>query len=610
MTPNGSDSGPRANFAIGALAGWRRILSARRRRPAQQAARSIEQAIAIGARYGFTVANMFHAGDGNLHPCVLFDERVPGSTERVLDAGGEILQVCVDAGGTITGEHGIGLEKRDYMPLIFSEADLEAMGRLKTVFHAGQRFNPCKAFPTTKGCGEVHLGQAMAALGPDAFISPDAGRGDRGRLAGLLEPDRVLSGADVGRYPVDGCLPSCAAIPETVAEVSKTLRFAGERGLAVIPWGSGTLIDLGNKPSRYDIALVLTQLNEISDYSPEDLVVTVQAGATIAGLNGGLARQGQFLALDPPRADLATIGGALSAGLSGPLRQRYGGARDLVIGLTCVLAGGEIVHSGGRVVKNVAGYDLNKLFLGAIGSAGVIVEASFKLYPLPAAAGGLSAAYSTCAGAHAAALRLINSRFGPTAVEIAGPSAGDFIATALPSGTWLLAAQSRGMAAAVERQQREMAAIAREAGAMTVSESTAEEAATLFGRIRDFGRRPEDEAALILRCALLPSEIATAAERLVPLMEDAPADVLASAGGTLRLIWRALPVAAEPLIRVLRSKIESMHGTLTIERCPQTIKDAIEIWGISGPDLMLMGDLKAAYDPLGTLSPGRYVGRL
>jgi glycolate oxidase len=130
----------------------------------------LDQAIAIGARYGFQVANMFHAGDGNLHPCVLFDERVPGATDRVLDAGGEILRVCVEAGGTITGEHGVGVEKRDYMPLIFSEADLAAMARLKTVFRTGQRFNPCKAFPTHTGCGEVRQGPLMAKFGPEAFI--------------------------------------------------------------------------------------------------------------------------------------------------------------------------------------------------------------------------------------------------------------------------------------------------------------------------------------------------------------------------------------------------------------------------------------------------------
>ncbi|MGI8550878.1 MAG: FAD-linked oxidase C-terminal domain-containing protein [Dehalococcoidia bacterium] len=138
--------------------------------PRSKLPRVLDEVIAIGARYGFTVANMFHAGDGNLHPTVLFDERVPGATARVLDAGGEILRLCVAAGGSITGEHGIGLEKRDYMGLIFSESDMAAMSRLKGVFRAGQRFNPCKAFPTSKGCGEVKQGPAMRALGPDAYI--------------------------------------------------------------------------------------------------------------------------------------------------------------------------------------------------------------------------------------------------------------------------------------------------------------------------------------------------------------------------------------------------------------------------------------------------------
>jgi glycolate oxidase len=123
----------------------------------------------VGAEYGFPIANVFHAGDGNLHPCILFDERRPGETTRVLDAGEAIMRLCVDAGGSVTGEHGIGLEKRDFMPWIFNEADLEAMSRLKTAFGAGESFNPCKAFPTTKGCGEVHS-KAVQALGPDAYV--------------------------------------------------------------------------------------------------------------------------------------------------------------------------------------------------------------------------------------------------------------------------------------------------------------------------------------------------------------------------------------------------------------------------------------------------------
>jgi glycolate oxidase len=123
----------------------------------------------VSEEYGFAIANVFHAGDGNLHPCILFDERREGETTRVLDAGEAIMRLCVEAGGSVTGEHGIGLEKRDFMPWIFSEADLEAMSRLKAAFGAGERFNPCKAFPTTKGCGEVHS-KAVQALGPDAYV--------------------------------------------------------------------------------------------------------------------------------------------------------------------------------------------------------------------------------------------------------------------------------------------------------------------------------------------------------------------------------------------------------------------------------------------------------
>jgi glycolate oxidase len=123
----------------------------------------------IGEAYGFPIANVFHAGDGNLHPCILFDERRPGETSRVLDAGEAIMRVCVDAGGSVTGEHGIGLEKRDFMPWIFTDADLATMGKLKTAFGAHDYFNPCKAFPTSKGCGEVHS-KVVQTFGADAYV--------------------------------------------------------------------------------------------------------------------------------------------------------------------------------------------------------------------------------------------------------------------------------------------------------------------------------------------------------------------------------------------------------------------------------------------------------
>jgi len=130
----------------------------------------LRQVNEVGEKYGFRIANVFHAGDGNLHPNILFDERVPGETRRVLDAGTEIMRLCVEAGGTITGEHGIGLEKRDFMPWIFSEDDMEIMGRLKETFRAGSLYNPGKIFPTAKGCGELTQQQITRTLGPDAYV--------------------------------------------------------------------------------------------------------------------------------------------------------------------------------------------------------------------------------------------------------------------------------------------------------------------------------------------------------------------------------------------------------------------------------------------------------
>ena len=125
----------------------------------------------IGARYDFPVANVFHAGDGNLHPCLLFDEREAGATARVLEAGAEIMRVCVDAGGALTGEHGVGFEKQRFMPWLYSEVDLENMGRVRDVFGNEGGFNPCKVLPEGAGCGEMaQQAGALAAAGPDAYV--------------------------------------------------------------------------------------------------------------------------------------------------------------------------------------------------------------------------------------------------------------------------------------------------------------------------------------------------------------------------------------------------------------------------------------------------------
>ena len=431
-----------------------------------------------------------------------------------------------------------------------------------------------------------------------------------GALTQLLAPERVLAGGPATSYSVDGIQPSFVLRPDSISEISAILHFAAERRLAVAPFGGVTQMQLGNKPSRLDLALDLRALNAIVDFSPEDLVVTTQAGVTVEALNNVLAVRGQFLALDVPLPQAATVGGSLSAGIVGPRRLRYGTARDLVIGLTCVLAGGEVVHSGGRVVKNVAGYDLNKLYLGALGTLGVIVEATFKLHPAAAASTALTAVFPDRHGAFDAAMQLVNSNLGPTAVEICDPSlAQDWLGR--PNSSWSLALLTSGLPESVARQRREMAEIVRSAGAARIDQEESGAEPGIFRRICDLGYSAGREAALLLRCAVTPSQIAAAAAELDGALQASPPAVLASPGsGLLRLFWRELPPDPAAALAAARTAIGRLLGTVTVERCPAELKSAVEVWGIAGPDIALMHDLKAAFDPNAILNPGRYVDRI
>jgi glycolate oxidase FAD binding subunit len=435
------------------------------------------------------------------------------------------------------------------------------------------------------------------------------------QISSLIPDARVLSGDGIDAYAVDGLRPLLAVLPSSIEDVAALLRFGGERGLAVTARGGGTLMDLGNLPQRVDLVLDLSRLNAITDYQPEDLVVTAQAGITLAALNARLAEHGQTLPLDPPLPERATLGGTLSANASGPSRLRFGTARDLVIGITCVLADGEIVHSGGRVVKNVAGYDMNKLYIGAFGTLGVIVEASFKLSPLASDGGALVAAFPSVDAACEAALGVVNSPCGPTAVEVAGPpiaqrlAAGSPEANAKPSGDWLVAVFVSGLPAQVERQTREIARILEAGGSRQVAALKHAPGERSFSRLRDYGRSAEDPSAVILRCAVLPSEVPEAVRRLEAAAGDvAWGGLIASPGaGLVRTFWSTAPPDFVSLLPRLRAALATLTGTVLVERCPAGLKRGLDVWGIEGADVGLMRDMKATFDPQGILNPGRYV---
>ncbi len=268
-------------------------------------------------------------------------------------------------------------------------------------------------------------------------------------------PADVLSSSPDDAYAVDGLSPALVAMPSTQQDVASVLAAADAAGAGVLPRGGGTQTGLGMPPRRYDLALDLRRLDRVVEYEPADLTMTVEAGLRLSELQRLLGEHGQWLPLDPPLPDEATIGGVLATNASGPSRLRYGSPRDLVIGMTVALASGELVKSGGRVVKNVAGYDLSKLHIGALGTLGVIVQAAFKTAPLPprdtivAVSGDLDAL----------------SKLADAIIEARLALLGLVLSRTTSEPIWTLAARFAGGVAAVERSLVETASLAKAASA-------------------------------------------------------------------------------------------------------------------------------------------------
>src|SRR5690348_5512233 len=224
-----------------------------------------------------------------------------------------------------------------------------------------------------------------------------------------------------GDDAVAGVVPAFVASPSSTQQASALLRAAAEAGLAVVPRGAGTGLAWGAPPSRCDLVVDLRSMDQVVEHEAGDLVARVQAGATIGQLAVAFGSAGQQLALDAPEE--ATVGGVVATGTAGPRRFRYGAPRDLLIGITVVRADGVVAHAGGKVVKNVAGYDLGKLFAGSQGTLGVITEAAFRLHPLPAAVAWVTAEFGPAerAGAVTAVAAAAGSPLVPSAVELDWP---------------------------------------------------------------------------------------------------------------------------------------------------------------------------------------------
>jgi glycolate oxidase FAD binding subunit len=420
---------------------------------------------------------------------------------------------------------------------------------------------------------------------------------------------------DLSAYTLHEVAPARVATPATPQELADCLREAAAAGQAVVPWGGGTRQHLAGPPSSYAIALSTARIDRIAAYHPADLVITVEAGATLAAVQAELARHGQWLPWDAPLPARASVGGLLASGAAGPLRLGYGTPRDWTLGMCVALGDGRLVRSGGRVVKNVAGYDSHKLQIGAFGTLGVILEATFKVAPLPEQRRTILASFTDPYLPARAIEQLRVAPLQPLAmvalnrvVEEATPALTAF-RDGQPSHL-VVAARFAGTAGAVHRQIREATRRCVEVGARAIELQEGDDAA-LWAALADIPA-PARDGSLLLRAgapsgALSP--LAGLLERIAARAGWRPAQLGVAGVGLVYSRWATagaeLPAVAEALAAA-RTGVAALGGYLVVEEAPPALA-ALDRWGPPPAGLGLMRSLRASWDPAGILNPGRYV---
>jgi len=414
--------------------------------------------------------------------------------------------------------------------------------------------------------------------------------------------------------------PPIAVHPSTAEEVAAALKRASDRRESVVIRGAGTKIDWARPAAQVDVMLDMRRLNRVLAHEHGDLTATIEAGATLRDVNQALARHRQWLPLDPPFADEATIGGILATNDSGPLRHRYGTPRDLVIGIQLATTDGVLAKAGGRVVKNVAGYDLSKLVTGSFGSLAAIVSATFKLSPIPSASKTMVVSIQDGARLADAIGIVMASQLEPIAFELQirrstqrpqSPPRTDFSADSASSAFNVLL-RFASLAAAVDAQiATASAALKGCATAIDVLEGDPEQAAW-----HDHARRVWNADAAVVRASWLPANVTTVLAELEQLTAGAGRSSAAGQQGsaTCEMIGRAGVGAG--LIRldtdeaaqanaIQQLRTSASFGNVVLVRGSPALKARVDVWGSHGDRQLLFASLKRALDPNGVLNAGR-----
>jgi glycolate dehydrogenase FAD-binding subunit len=411
---------------------------------------------------------------------------------------------------------------------------------------------------------------------------------------------------------VAGVQPQIVAAPASTSEASTLLRAAADLGLAVVPRGTGSRLHWGNPPERCDLVIETTGMDEVLEHAAGDLVATVQAGVRLDRLAEVLAGAGQRLALDPPpagdsAASRGTVGGVLATGAAGPLRLRYGSGRDLLIGITVVRADGTIARSGGKVVKNVAGYDLGKLFSGSRGTLGLITQATFRLHPMPAQVGYVSAECHDPIAAVHAVRAATEAEFNPVAAEMHWPSgtAPIGVCIALEGDSASVAGRGEALTGMLGRHSRA---------------TFHPEPPAWWGR----GASAQSDGT-VLQIGFWAGELANVLVELRRLAAAAGLDPIINGSAAAGQLTAALPSNIDPgavaaFVTELRDAVSpdgrapdhraegpTSRASVVVQHAPAAASAQVDLFG-PVPSLPLMRAVKAQFDPGRMMAPGRFAG--
>lgn len=427
-------------------------------------------------------------------------------------------------------------------------------------------------------------------------------------LAAIVGRSAVLEGGTVpAEFAIDGAAPRWVVRPATLEDAGRVLALAWDAGLAVAPRGSGAAQELGAPPEKVDVVLDLRGLDQVVEYNPDDVTITVQAGVTAAALAARLGPRRQILPLDPPGGRTRTLGGLAATGASGPLRARYGTMRDLLLGVRFVQADGVLTWGGAKVVKSVSGYDVPKLMVGAYGTLGVLGELTLRLQPLPEAEQTWLVRCRDAAAAQDLVLSLLDSTVQPSRVELLnGPA---LAACEADDGAAALAVSIGTAEAAVRDQGDILAGLARAAG------SAARPVGAAFWTRYDTALAPG--RGVWLAVATLASKVGEAVAEIERAAGASPPGAVPTVAGCAALgSLRASLPDAEPrrvkaLVDRLREAVAPAGGGVTLQRAPRAVRLAVDPWGPVEPGAFaLMRALKREFDARGVLNPGRFVGGL